>query len=531
MEVNGKELFVFDTEDDSQGNIYWIVFYNGHKYYSFNNTQSAFKFITEYPKKAICFAVNLEYDIINTFRGNYPRIRWLFGKSRLISCRYKKFIFYDTLNHWKLSVAKMGKHIGAAKLPFNPQNLKYCERDCKVTYDFVLSMLRRYNRLGFKIKATLPSTVYNYWLNNYSPFRLGRIDEDLLDTYKQAYYGGRTECFYIGKLKGRIHTVDVNSLYPYVMRGEYPNPYIVEDKFDLKSYGITNARVEVNTRLPILPYRTKTGKLIYPNGRFSGWWTNDELRYSQAKILKVYKSYTFPVVCFPFKNFIDDFYQRRKRAKDELLNMTYKISMNSLYGKFGQGRERTNVISLTNYVKNKGKIKSDNIAIYDNIVIYSTIERYPINTNMVWSIYTTSLARIYLHKYLAYVREKGGQLLYCDTDSIFYKCGNVIISYGVNLGEFKNEGIYKGIDIKLPKLYMLIGEPIKIKAKGVPKKNQLEFFNKGEVSFDKPIKFRESLKRNLTANKWVKHTKTNNYSYDKGIILNSGEVMPLKIDT
>lgn len=529
MEVNGKELFVFDTEDDSKGNIYWIVFYNGRKYYTFNNCAEAFKFITEYPKKIICFAVNLEYDIINTFRGNYEKIRWLFGKSRLISVRYKKFIFYDTLNHWKFSVAQMGKYIKAKKLPFNPQSLKYCKMDCKVTYDFVLSMLTRYNKLGFKIKSTLPSTVYNFWLTNHSPFRLGRIDEATLDTYKHAYYGGRTECFFIGKLMGKIHTVDVNSLYPYVMTKEYPNPYIVEKKFNLNAYGLTHARVEVKRHIPVLPYRTKTGKLIYPEGRFSGWWTNDELRYSQAKILKVYDSYTFPVVCYSFKDFITSFYDKRRRTKDELLNMTYKISMNSLYGKFGQGREKTNVISLANYVKNKRKLKSDNIAIYGNIVIYSTLDRYPINTNMLWAIYTTSFARIYLHKYLELVNTNGGRLLYCDTDSIFYKADKAIIGCGDTLGGFKSEGIYKGIEVKLPKLYRLIGVKDKIKAKGVPKKSQDIFFDKGEVSFQKPIKFKESLRRNLTANMWVKHTKTNNYTYDKGVILNDGTVKPLNI--
>ena len=109
MEIKGKKVFVVDSEDDSKGNLYWINFFDGKKHYSFKETSTAKNFLDTH--SGIVFAVNLEYDIINIFRGAYDTLRWTFSKSRLISCRYKKLTFYDTYNHWKMSVEQIREFI------------------------------------------------------------------------------------------------------------------------------------------------------------------------------------------------------------------------------------------------------------------------------------------------------------------------------------------------------------------------------------------------------------------------------------
>ena len=354
-----------------------------------------------------------------------------------------------------------------------------------------------------------------------------------LDTFKKSYYGARTECFYIGKIKGKIYSIDINALYPFVMTKQYPYPYSWSDKFDLTKYGITYCQVRVRRELPVLPYRyfynPSQWKLIFPQGTFSGYWCNDELRYSKCEILKVYRSWTFDLNCWPFKKFVNDFYARRLKVKNnDLLNMLYKISLNSLYGKFGQNNEQTKIISLKKYV-NIDKLHSHNINIYGDIVAYTLDDKYPINTNMIWAIYTTAFARCYLHSYLELIRAKGGKILYCDTDSIFYQADQRIIkTYKSKLGKFKDTGKYKSLEIKLPKLYHL-GSKI-YKAKGVRKKYQQEFFENGVVEYKQPIRFRESLIRNLKPNYWYNKIKTINSQYDKGRILESGDVLPLKIN-
>lgn len=532
--VGERNLWVVDTEDDSKGNLYHVVFYDGETYQTFTSAEAAVLWLESQKEKALCFAVNLEYDVLNLFRDGYSRLRWQFGRSKLISVGFKRWLFYDSLNHFKISVEGMGKYVEAKKLPFDPQSLDYCKADCRTTYQFISRMVDLYKRIGFKkMKSTLPSTVYAFWLKKYSPFYLPRLSEATLDDYRPAYYGGRVDCFFVGKVQGPVRVVDVNSLFPFVMQREYPSPYQAERRFSLESFGITTAQVEVRQDVPVLPYRTKTGKLIYPNGRFSGTWVNDELLYAVrrggCRIVKVLDSTTFPVRCVPFRSFVRDFYRRRTSTSDPFMRDLYKLAMNALYGKFGQGREKTNVMPKSEWLKGK-KLNTDKIYIYGDLVIYVTQDRYPVNTNMVWAAYTTAFARLYLHEWLTKIKAAGGRLLYCDTDSVFYLHPKPLVPVGEKLGAFKDEGVYTEADIRLPKMYRLSsGARVVVKAKGVGKKYQEAFFENGEVLVKRPVKFRESLRRNLTPNFWMDTPKTNHLKYDKGEVLKDGTVRPFTL--
>ena len=55
--------------------------------------------------------------------------------------------------------------------------------------------------------------------------------------------------------------------------------------------------------------------------------------------------------------------------------------------------------------------------------------------------FVTSYARLHLYKYMEEVRRINGQLLYCDTDSIFYvtKRGGNCVDEGEALGQMKRE--------------------------------------------------------------------------------------------
>lgn len=531
MAKQKRETFVLDTEDDSCGKLYHINFYNGEKHWSFRDTDTAIQFLENYSLPVTCWAVNLEYDIINLFRDRFSKIRWNFGRTSLVSAQFGKWLFYDTLRHWKMSVRDMGTFIGLPKMEFDPNNLEYCRRDCEVTFNFVSRMSEIYGRIGIPIKSTLPSSVYQFWLKNYCRKRLPILGKRMLDTFRRSYYGGRTECFFIGNWNAPVHVVDVNSLYPYVMQSEYPAYSRIEKRFHLNGFGVTYCEVEVKkTDIPPLPYRTETGKLIYPIGRFRGSWANHELNYAVqtgfAKIKKVFNSFCFPVSCFPFKDFVSDFFNRRKNSDSDLMRMTYKIAMNSLYGKFGQGNEKTVVTTFSKWLNSRKGLDSDQIQQYGDLIIYKKEGDYPLNTNMIWALYTTAYARIYLHKAMMKVMARGGRVLYCDTDSIVFSGEKDLVDTSGHLGAFKDEGTYPNAHFKLPKLYRL-GD--KIRAKGVPLKNQNEFFDWGTVEFMKPVKFKESLRRGIKANVWMPHTKAIRSSYDKGIIVADGFVRPLKL--
>jgi hypothetical protein len=88
---------------------------------------------------------------------------------------------------------------------------------------------------------------------------------------RNAYFGGRCEVFGNAYDDELIYHYDFNSMYTNMLRLEYPYGefYKKRDVSEIK-YGFYNVSVASDLPLPILPYKNKDGKLIFPNGNFSG---------------------------------------------------------------------------------------------------------------------------------------------------------------------------------------------------------------------------------------------------------------------
>ena len=529
-------MWAFDTEDDSCGNIYHINFYNGRSHYSFTNRADAIKFISK--EKGRFWACNLEYDLANIFGDNLSLVEWFFGRSKLIRARFKRVYFYDTLNHWKMSVREMGDYLGLPKLPFDPKNLTYCRRDTEVTYKFAKLMIAKYNLFGADCKSTIASTAFHFWrkfTGVHIPFeqrgrdKISIIPENILDNFRLAYYGGRTECFFIGKVKGEVHYVDINSMYPWAMRGALPWPYEYKAGADLEADGLSQCEVRSDMALPCLPYRNEGGRLIFPNGKFSGFWTNNELQYFKSqggKILKVKSGYTFPITSDPFSGYVDNLYNRRKGAVDALEKLTIKNLLNNTYGKFGEGKERCIMETHDKFLKSKNK--PDTFRHFGDLVLYNIIGDYPYQANFIWPSIVTARARIYLHSLMLKIRELGNELLYCDTDSVIFKGKLDGLEISDALGGFKLEGTFTNFECKTNKMYKyrkINGDDL-IRCKGVPSRSQADFFENGRATYKKPLRIKEALRRDMRPNLWLEHTKVNVTEYNKGIVSKSGKVTP-----
>jgi hypothetical protein len=59
MKYKDHNFWVFDTEDDSQGKVYWVDFFNGVQHYSFDNSDRALEWLMM--QEGEFWAVNLEY--------------------------------------------------------------------------------------------------------------------------------------------------------------------------------------------------------------------------------------------------------------------------------------------------------------------------------------------------------------------------------------------------------------------------------------------------------------------------------------
>jgi hypothetical protein len=542
-----KRICAVDSEDDGEGNLKNICFYDGdnNKFYDFYNRYDFITFLYNFQfkqKKLYIGACNLEYDIVNCFRDYWSDIEMYYG-NRIVFAQLanREIYFFDTINLYGMSVKEQGEYVGKPKLEFNPDDINYRHRDAEIVYDFAVQFQRRLNDLGCEMKYTTPSSALNLFRRQFLKKGIKKIPDEILKQIKHAYHGGRTEIFTMeakATPDAEIYYYDINSLYPYVMANNlFPVPDTYYESDGLVPYGVTHCDIEYidDVYLPYLPLKWN-GKLVFPTGKLTGWWTAYELKnavdWGLIRIEKIYKSIGFEEKVDYFSSYIKYLYDLRKEAKvkgDKFLDLTLKLLMNSLYGKFGE-----RVDSLKSMTEN-GELRIEQLE----------KPHYPPHCNMIMSAYVTAYARTVEYKYLKKVLDKTcknmysyNRLLYGDTDSILYQGEAGILDEGTELGQVKLEGAgrYKEAKFLLPKAYKLIDFTGKewYKVKGVPKKLAPDFFETGKATWKKPIRLRESLKRvdkkKYLANRWVFHTKYAQSEYDKRLVIDeAGNTVPLNL--
>jgi hypothetical protein len=165
-----------------------------------------------------------------------------------------------------------------------------------------------------------------------------------------AQYGGRFETSCIGRLPYPIHQYDLNSAYPATMLG-LPCPlhttWLHSRRKSLPTNGelyvarITFAHPE-GTRWCGLPFRTKSGGLIFPMHGTGTYWS-PEIEAAQqhvgARIVKVHDVWIAQsnCGCRPF-DWVQDLFDERNRLGKNERGYPLKLGLNALYGKFAQRR-------------------------------------------------------------------------------------------------------------------------------------------------------------------------------------------------
>jgi hypothetical protein len=536
--IRTKEIWGFDTEDED-GVVKQISATNGTDFFHFTSRDKFIDWLTMNFIRPVVFAsCNLEYDLISVFAHRFDLItlRLKNGGLSIVSARLNKskITFYDTLNHFPFSVAKMGEALGLPKLAMDLTGWEYVDRDALIVQRYVSQMQDRYNLLGANFNATLPSSALDLYRREFLPFEVQRPDDQTLDTLFQGYYGGRVEVFDLAAITGNpVYCIDINSMYPFVMLSSYPNPNVYRRKkrLNLSRHSIAQVDVSVpkDCYLPVLPYR-KDKRLIFPTGKFSGSWTNEELQAMierGGKILRCHSVIEFPEECFPFQRYVEKLYQVKTTATDELQQYSAKLFLNSLYGKMGERVDIVNIVPVDEVPEDKTAI------VYGAYAYVQEGRKYPAHTNAIWAIVTTAKARLYLLSEMERIRANGGRLLYCDTDSIFYQSETPLHAESKKLGGWKLEGTYSFAQFLAPKLYGVLeaSGKMKVRAKGVPRNAAVKFFNEGTATFSRPMKLRSILKKGLIGNKWLETSKQRRQAYTKRITLDGGATRPVHLRT
>lgn len=522
----------FDTEDDSAGNVKALCFHDGREAVHFSDPRRALLWLVTRRGwgRVVIAAVHLEYDLINLLRAGGLRffdVGYAAGSGRIVwaKVRHTGIVLIDSLNLVMASAAKMGEAIGLPKLPFAPDDPRYVERDALIAQRFVERLQGELNGLGGQLRYTAGASALDLFRRRFMRAEIPVLPRDVIEFLRLANYGGRTEIF---RTRARdLRYYDVNSLYPFVNASlDYPNPGTWRKGRDVEAPGVLDATVQVpaGVRFPLLPFRVK-GKLCFPTGRFRGHWTTLELREAirrdSARIERVHGGVIFQDTDRPFGEYVRALYPKRPRdgsARDH----AFKLLLNSLWGKFGQGNETVKLVALA---AAKGPVEGKRVL--DGHVFETEIGDYPAHANQVWAAWTLAGARIRLREILDSVVDRGGIPCYCDTDSVIYSGGGALPETA-GLGGLKLEGVYTEGEFLLPKVYTLKGPGgARYVAKGIPQGEAGSFIDSGLAEWIAPTRWRESGLQG--ANIWRPKRRQRVARYDKREVAPDGSTRPLEI--
>lgn len=463
-------------------------------------------------------------------------------------------ILLDTLNFFQGPLATWGESIGFPKGSVDFQTATddeisvYCKRDVEIMVKLVeywFSMVKEYRLGGAALTAGGQAfRAYRY------RFMEAKIyihnNESVLHLERQAYFGGRTECLFVGPLpKSRYAMLDVNSMYPYVMKHmEYPCKLkwhfrggSADELRDMMADHAIVARVRLSTNRPIFPYRQGYFRTLFPVGEFWTVLTTPELALALdgGEITHVSEVAVYDKAIL-FSKYVDELYRLRMKltVSEPLWAKLIKVLLNSLYGKFGQRSEiwvaKPNVEHFL-----PGRLHytfGTNPEFYTAlclgpIVWYCTGRGEGRNAFPAVSAHVTAYARCVLWKCLL----KAGieNVFYCDTDSLIVNAaGEKRLGPGCfrpGLGRLKVECRSTGGNLRAPKDYDF-GDLHKIK--GLTRNAILqEDGSYVDLQWPKLGMMLEDGKLEGYYNRVVhKHLKR---SYDKGTVTASGRVEPFRL--
>lgn len=535
----------------------WTEFYNDATFWDFIFSHTGRK------TKVWVIARNISFDftVVRGWRylkqhGYKLKFFYSSGQTTIISVHKNSssLVFLDSMNWFPESIKKTGERIGLPKLEIDFEKCtekelsRYCRRDVEIDFENFKTFIAflEHNHIA-RLCYTRGSTAMScYLLNHYATPIYIHNNEQAINLERESYKGGRTECFYIGELKNEnYYTLDVNSLYPFVMSNQkYPTKYIkifstlarqAMAKY-IKTYAVVS-KVLVNTNEPV--YAVKQDRTIFPVGRFWTTLCTPELKYAlEHNHIETIRTTVVYEQANIFQSFVAKLYSLRLDFKEKhsiVFEQLCKYLMNSLYGKFGQkGEEWVKIGDCPNEpdrveqvfypARNKrGMLRYLLGEIFEMQGFGECFDSFP-----AIAAHVTAYARMYLYKLMKITGK--GNYFYCDTDSLIVnerglKCLQSLIN-PTKLGSLKIESRYDHLTIRGLKDYSL---PSKTVIKGV-RRNAVKIAD-GVYQQEQWATLKGVL-RSGNANEYTIKTMTKHLTreYTKGTVTVDGKVSPFVLD-
>lgn len=270
--------------------------------------------------RTIVMAHNMGYDvriskaISNLRRLQWELVRWQVGDQGCV-LRWRKgersLWLCDSYSWLPKSLAEIGSHVDLEKTPL-PDNYdaedkwwRRCEQDVHILRTAMMHLVLwvRDGDMG-NWQPTAGSMAWANWRHkHYTDPVLVHEDEDARTAERAAGWTGRCEAWQHGRLgHGQWTEWDFPLAYPRVCL-DTPLPTILRGKVlaprlqTITEHDDRNRFLcfaEVETDVPTLPYR-RDGKILWPVGRFHGWYWDHEIRnaVNEGATVRPFQAYRY----------------------------------------------------------------------------------------------------------------------------------------------------------------------------------------------------------------------------------------------
>lgn len=450
-----------------------------------------------------------------------------FSGSSAVNVRLKKgrhcWQFLDSYWLLRKSLADIAKSIGMEKTGpelgvdradwYANTDIKtlvpYCENDCVILWNAIWQFENVLLELGGQLESTLAATAMGLFRRKYLQQEL-RTSTAINEMARKAYTASRVEVFR-EQSNGDAYYYDINSSFPYAMTFPCPGEFVgnrqrltdsLMRKCSDEPFFVDVTITVPETYLPPLPIRG-VQRVLFPFGRWRAVYSSIDIQLALetgCRIEKVHDIWLFK----PFhalRDYALDLYERRKNAKTPVEKEVLKLTLNQLYGKFAQKRERQQIFvnPSPDFLRT---VTRENMLLPG--VWSKSFEKMVPHEHVPIAATVTARARKTLFDFLIKSREYH----YCDTDGF-----STVDEYPVSneLGGLKLEKRTKSGKFYAPKVYELQGDVLSggewkavsiQKAKGFSLRDNPDAFGKlvaGEpVSVERMSRFKENLREGRT---------------------------------
>lgn len=465
--------------------------YDGERYRDFPDARALMRYLET--QDAIIYAHNggkFDYGYLYQFLEPYT-------EALIISGRLARFTignceFRDSWNILPVPLRDLGKdEIDFAKLEPGVRERhmdeikRYNRRDCVSLWEAVTEFVATYS-----MNLTLAGAAMKFWsksLGNEKPASTA----DFYEQIKPYYYGGRVQCFHKGIYEQPFHVVDINSAYPFAMIHKHPlsvKASTWEPKPGEKIIPQSLYTVEGVSR-GALPFRDESKALVFPDDGESrsyhctGWELQAALDTGRLGPWVATLRLDF-LKELDFVDYVDHFYQLKASSKKGSKEYIFaKLLMNSLYGKFGANPDNYSSYGIVPSKAIVETMKDPTVRLGRNYGPWdwagmlgsfglmegkcpATGDKNPVESpyyNAATAASITGFVRAYLLRHIDHIEKAGGQVLYCDTDSLVYNLPGEKEShpftFSKKLGDWSHEGSFDRGAIAGKKLYAFHYDP------------------------------------------------------------------------